>query len=71
MHYLSIILCIGILHSLLGIIPGVIIFIIILMLLPSDTKDKAIPIAIDYCPNCGVEVDHSATYCHGCGEKIK
>ena len=41
------------------------------MLLPSDTKDKAIPIAIDYCPNCGVEVDHSATYCHGCGEKIK
>ena len=61
------------LRSLWGVIPGIIIFIVLLMLIPSDTKDKAIPLneSIGYCWNCGVEVMGDGEYCSKCGVKLK
>ena len=66
--------CIILLRSIWGAIPGVIIFIILLMLLPSDTKDKAIPVSgsSGYCWNCGVELkDGDDSFCGKCGDEIK
>ena len=59
------------LRSLWGLIPGGILFFILLMLLPSDTKDTAIPITEEYCQNCGVSIDPNTQYCPQCGEKIR
>ena len=65
--------CIILLRSLWGAVPGIILFIVLLMFIPSDTKDKAIPLSgsMGYCWNCGVEVDVNDGFCRKCGEKIK
>ena len=68
-----VILCVILLRSLWGVIPGIILFIILLiMFLPSETKDKAIPLNehVGHCWNCGAEL-HEGEYCPKCGNKIK
>lgn len=66
-------LCIILLRSLWGIVPGIILFVVLLMFIPSDTKDKAIPLneSVGYCWNCGVELNSSDSFCAKCGAKIK
>lgn len=42
-----IMICIAILRSIWGVVPGIVLFVILLMFIPEDTKNKCIPIEDD------------------------
>lgn len=63
------------LRSLWGVLlGGVVFFVLLLKFLPSDNKDKAIPLNEynnGFCWNCGVEINSDDSFCSKCGDVIK